>query len=73
MAGKDAAPLKFIGLIIRLGMSMALPVIAGVMAGRLLDRRMGTGNVFLVVFVIAGIIISFGNLYRQANKMTGKK
>jgi ATP synthase protein I len=73
VAGKDAAPFKFIGLIIRLGMSMALPVIAGVVAGRFLDRRMGTGNVFLVVFVIAGIIISFVNLYRQAGKFSGKK
>jgi ATP synthase protein I len=73
VAGKDAAPLKFIGLVIRLGMSMALPVIAGVLGGRFLDRRMGTGNVFLVVSAIAGIIISFVNLYRQASKMTDKK
>jgi len=70
---RDAMPLKYIGLIIRLGMSMALPVVAGVLAGRYLDGRLGTGNVFLFIFIIIGTLTSFRNLYRQVNKFTVKK
>ncbi len=72
MARKDITPLKYIGLIIQLGMSMALPVIIGVITGKYLDERLGTGNVFLVVSIIIGVVISFKNLYRYAKKITGK-
>ncbi|MDD3850572.1 MAG: AtpZ/AtpI family protein [Firmicutes bacterium] len=73
MKKRDATPLKYIGLIIRLGMSMALPVVAGVLAGRYLDGRLGTGNVFLFIFIIIGTLTSFRNLYHQAYRITNRK
>jgi ATP synthase protein I len=73
MKRKDITPLKYVGLILRLGLSMALPVVLGVLAGRYLDRRLGTGGVLLVISIAIGILTSFRNLYHQANKITGKK
>ncbi len=71
--GDGAVVLKYIGLIIRLGLSMALPVLLGILAGKHLDERFGTGNVFLVILIILGIVTSFANLYRYVNKVSGKK
>lgn len=73
MKKRDATPLKYIGLIIRLGMSMALPVVAGVLAGRYLDGRLGTGNVFLFIFIVIGTLTSFRNLYHQAYRIINRK
>jgi len=73
MRRKDITPLKYAGLILRLGLSMSLPVVFGVLAGRYLDSRLGTGGVLLVISIIIGILTSFRNLYHQANKITGKK
>jgi F0F1-type ATP synthase assembly protein I len=73
MKRKDITPLKYVGLILRLGLSMALPVVFGVLAGRYLDRRLDTGGVLLVVSITIGILTSFRNLYHQASKITGKK
>ena len=73
MRKKDVTPLKYVGLIIRLGLSMALPVIIGVTVGRYLDSRLDTGGAILVISIAAGILASFRNLYRQADKIAGKK
>lgn len=73
MDKKDVTPLKYIGFITQLGVSMAVPIVLGVLAGRYLDERIGTNNVFLVISIIIGTLTSFRNLYHQANRITRRK
>lgn len=73
MDKKNVAPLKYIGLITQLGVSMTVPIVLGVLAGRYLDDRLGTNNVFLVILIIVGTLASFNNLYRQAKRITKGK
>lgn len=70
---KGATPLKHIGPMIQTGVSLAFPVVISVIVGKYLDERLDTGNTSLIVSIMIGVLVSFGNLYRQARKMTGKK
>ena len=70
---KDFSVFRNLALITQIGLSMALPVIFGVLAGRYLDRVAGTGNVLLMVFTIIGVLASFRNLYYIAYRSTRRK
>ncbi len=70
---EDMGIFKTLALITQLGLSMALPIIIGVVAGKYLDERLGTGYVLLIVFSIIGVLASFRNLYHLAYKSTRKK
>jgi len=70
---KDVTPLKYIGFITQLGVSMTVPIVLGVLVGRYLDARVGTSNIFLAIFIIIGTLTSFRNLYHQADRITKRK
>lgn len=70
---KDFGVLRNLALITQIGLSMALPVIFGILAGRYLDRVAGTGNLLLMVFSILGVLVSFRNLYYIAYKSSKRK
>lgn len=70
---KDFGVLRNLALVTQIGLSMALPVIFGILAGRYLDRVAGTGNLLLMVFSILGVLASFRNLYYIAYKSSKRK
>jgi len=55
--------LKNLDLAISLGFNLAIPVVAGVILGRYLDKRFG-GEIYTLTLVLVGLIISLYNLYR---------
>lgn len=57
---------KNLGLLTYVGLMMILPVIGGILLGQFIDKRFDTGNIFLFVFIIIGVVTSFLNLYRIA-------
>lgn len=70
---RDMGALKYIALISQLGLSMALPVIFGVLIGRYLDRVIGTNVIFLLLFSVIGVLSAFRNLYYLAYKGSKRK
>ncbi len=58
--------IKNIALVTQLGLSMALPVVAGVYIGAWLDKRFETQPLFLLVCLIVFSIGSFVNLFKLA-------
>lgn len=69
----DMGIFRSLALVTQLGLSMALPVIFGVIVGKYLDERLGTGHILLIVFSIIGVLASFRNLYHLAYKSTKRK
>jgi ATP synthase protein I len=64
---------KNLSLLTHIGIMMVLPILASVYFGNLLDKKIGTGNIFLVIFVILGVGVGFQNVYKVVMKDIEKK
>jgi ATP synthase protein I len=53
-----------LGLGSQLGFNIALPLIAGILAGRYLDQWLNTHGVFLIIFLLAALFVGGYNFYR---------
>ncbi len=59
---------KGLALITHMGLLMVIPIIAGVYLGGLLDTKFNTGNLFLIVLTIIGVMTGFMNIYKTVMK-----
>lgn len=67
---------KGLALITHIGLQMVIPIIGAVFLGHYIDERMQTGNIFLIIFILLGVIIGFLNVYKlvmQDIKRSNKK
>lgn len=64
---KNRNALKNLTLISQIGISMITPILLGVFIGQLIDRRIGTEGIFVLIFLIVGAGGGFLNLF----KLTG--
>ncbi len=62
-----------LSLITHLGILMILPIFGGVFLGNWIDKKLQTGNVFLLIFVIIGVASGFLNVYKVVMKDIKKK
>ncbi len=57
--------LKNLVLVTQLGISVSLPIIAGVYIGAYLDNKFGTAPIFLIVCLIMFSIGGFANVFKM--------
>jgi len=62
--GNKKSSLENLALITYLGVSMIVPIALSLFAGRWLDEKLGTGPLFLFIFVVIGTLAAFRNLYK---------
>lgn len=55
--------LKNLGLITQVGLLMAIPIFLCVFGGIWLDERFGTSPLFLIIFILLGVLSAFRNMY----------
>lgn len=65
--------LKYLTFISQIGVSMAVPIVGGVFFGKILDDKLGTNVLFLAVFSILGVIVSFINLFKMTTRDINRK
>lgn len=58
---------------ITLGWELAIPIFGGVLAGYYLDRWLGTGHVFTLGLLMAGVATGFYNLWRFGQRMAERQ
>lgn len=56
-------PLENLALISQLGITMIVPIIGCFLLGNYLDTKFSTGNIFLLIFTILGVLAAFRNLF----------
>ncbi len=56
--------LEAFALISQLGMTLALPIVLGAVAGNWLDERLGTGMIFFLILLFLGIAGGLAGAYR---------
>jgi len=62
-----------LALMSQIGISMIMPIIMGLYIGNWLDNRLGTGPVFLFIFIIMGIVSAFISVYKLTQRQFGQK
>lgn len=55
--------IKNFSLISQLGISMVVPILMCLFLGIWLDKTFGTEPLFLIIFIILGVLSSFRNMY----------
>jgi len=68
MQSNYAKILKNLSLLTYIGIMMILPIIAAVYLGNLLDNKLGTGYVFMLLFIVLGVFSGFRNVYKIVMK-----
>ncbi|WP_408955201.1 AtpZ/AtpI family protein [Natroniella sp. ANB-PHB2] len=56
--------LQALSLLSQIGIVILIPIAIGIWIGNRLDNWLGTGALFLAVFVVLGVIVGFRNAYR---------
>lgn len=59
--------------ITQIGLMMALPIVICVLLGNYIDEKLGTGSIFLFIFIGLGVASSFLNLYKIMMKILNKR
>lgn len=65
--------LKNLSLLSYIGLSMMLPIFAGVWLGSWLDEKLQTGNIFLILFICISVLASFVSVYKIVMRDMKKK
>ncbi|MTI66444.1 MAG: AtpZ/AtpI family protein [Firmicutes bacterium] len=60
-------------MISQVGISMILPIFAGVYFGNLLDEKLGTNAIFLIILTIVGVVVAFMNLFKLSTRGNKRK
>lgn len=65
--------LENLAYVTQIGISMLVPIMLGLYIGKWIDKKLGTGPIFLFAFILMGIVSSFINLFKMTEKQTGGK
>ncbi len=60
---------RALGLGSELGFNIALPLVAGILTGRYMDKWMGTHGIMLVIMLLLALIIGGYNFYRVISRV----
>jgi len=66
MKRKTQGTMKNLALISQVGIMMVVPILGCVWIGQFLDKKLGTGSLFLIIGIILGVGAAFRNLYQLA-------
>ncbi|MBV1728838.1 MAG: AtpZ/AtpI family protein [Methanobacterium sp.] len=62
-----------LALVSQIGIMMIVPIAIGLFIGKFLDEKLGTGYVFLFIFLVIGVGAAFVNLYKIGMRDQNKK
>lgn len=62
-----------LALVPQLGLTIAIPIVLGAFGGHWLDGKLGTGIIFSIILLCAGIAGGIFGAYRQVMMVTKKK
>lgn len=67
------AGLQSLALIHQLGLTIAIPIVLGALAGRWIDGKLRTGMIFFLILLCLGIASGIFGAYKQITYMTKQK
>lgn len=65
--------IQALALLSQVGISILVPIIAGVWLGNRLDQLLGTAGVFLILGILLGVAVGFNSAYRLIISQENRK
>lgn len=63
------SPYKELALITQVGLNVAVPIVAAVLVGGWLDKKLGADYYLLLIMTLIGIAAGIGNILRLGKKL----
>lgn len=57
----------------QIGLMMIIPIFLSVYVGNYIDKKLGTGSLFLLIFIGLGVASAFLNLYKVTMKRINRR
>lgn len=74
MKSKDRMGIaRALAMVSQIGITMLVCVFVGVWVGNWIDQKLNTPGIFLIIFIIIGVVSGFLNIYKLLTKGVGKK
>ncbi len=73
MDNKNYKMYENLAFLTHVGLMMVIPIFLGVFFGNYLDEKFQTGSIFLLIFIIIGVLSAFLNIYKVAMKRIDKR
>lgn len=71
--GRKTSVFENLALISQIGISMIVPIMISLYIGNWLDHKLGTGPIFLFIFIIMGVASAFMSVYKLTQREFGHK
>jgi F0F1-type ATP synthase assembly protein I len=65
--------LEALAIIPQVSLSIAIPIVLGAWAGHWIDQKLGTGIIFFLILLFAGIASGFYGAYNQIKMFSKRK
>lgn len=65
--------LKNLALLSQIGISVITPILLGVFLGRLIDKKLATKGIFVIIFIILGSVAGFLSLLKITGANSKKR
>ncbi len=73
MAGSKFKMYENLVYLTQIGISMIIPILGGLFIGKFIDEKMGTTSIFMLTFIVLGVVVAFMNVYKMVMKGYRKK
>ncbi len=57
----------------QIGISMVVPILGGLLIGKFIDEKVGTTSIFMLSFIVLGVVVAFMNVYKMVMRDYRKK
>jgi len=73
MAGSKFKMYENLVFLTQIGISMVVPILGGLLIGKFIDEKVGTNSIFMLSFIVLGVVVAFMNVYKMVMKDYRKK
>ncbi|PLX32086.1 MAG: F0F1 ATP synthase subunit [Clostridiales bacterium] len=73
MAGSKFKMYENLVFLTQIGISMVVPILGGLLIGKFIDEKVGTNSIFMLSFIVLGVVVAFMNVYKMVMRDYRKK
>ncbi len=73
MAGSKFKMYENLVFLTQIGISMVIPILGGLLIGKFIDEKVGTNSIFMLSFIVLGVVVAFMNVYKMVMRDYRKK
>ena len=73
MAGSKFKMYDNLVFLTQIGISMLVPILGGLLIGKFIDEKVGTSSIFMLTFIVLGVVVAFMNVYKMVMRDYRKK